>query len=350
MKYMFFTIVCSLSILASFCTKNDPGPVNNDTTPLFLNSNGVFVLNEGNFNAGNGSLSFYSYDSSKLYNNVFFNVNGRPLGDVPYTMIISGDKAYIVVNNSGKVEVVDKNTISSVKTISGLTSPRYVLLITNDKAYISSLYSDKITILNLQADTVSGYIDIRRTSETMLLKGDKAYVSCWASGNEIMIINTKTDQVIDSIEVGQEPESMVLDKMNRLWVLCSGGYTGQSNPELIAVNTLTDEIEKRVAFPGGDSYPSSLQINKTGDTIYYLDKSVWSMNIASSSLPDKPFLPASGRLYYKLAVDKAKGEILVTNVIDYQQKGYLLRVNSTGTLIDSSRADIIPGSLCFKYN
>lgn len=348
MKYLFPAIVCSVGILVCFCTKNDPGPVNDDTTGQFLKSKGFFVLNEGNFNSGNGSLSFYSYDSSKLYNNVFFNVNSRPLGDVPFTMIISGEKAYIVVNNSGKIEVVDKKTISSLKTITSLISPRYILPVNSNKAYISSLYSDKVTILDLESDTVSGYIDIRRTSEAMLLKGDKAYVSCWSSGNEIMIINTITDEVIDSVEVGQEPESLVLDKTGRIWVLCSGGYTGESNAELIAINTTTDEVEKRIAFPSDGSYPSSLQINKTGDTLYYINRSVWSMNIASSSLPDQPLLNASGRLFYKLGIDMTKGEILVTNVVDYQQKGYLLRLSARGSLIDSSKTDIIPGSVCFK--
>ena len=28
---------------------------------------GVFIVNEGNFRGGNGSLSFYSYDSLKIY-------------------------------------------------------------------------------------------------------------------------------------------------------------------------------------------------------------------------------------------------------------------------------------------
>jgi len=348
MKYLFFILCCSLAIIICSCTKNDPGPVNRDTTGIFLKSNGIFVLNEGNFNSGNGSLSFYSCDSSKLYNNVFSNVNSRPLGDVPYTMTISGNKAYIVVNNSGKIEVVDKNTLNSLRTISDLTSPRYILLIDGTKAYVSSLYSGKVTILDLKADTVAGYIDIRRSSETMLLKGEKAYIACWASGKDIMVINTKTDKVIDSIEVGQEPESIVLDKTGRLWVICSGGYTGQYHAELISINTATDEIDKRFVFPSTDSYPTSLQINKTADTIYYIDKSVWRMNIEASALPDQPFLPASGRSYYRLGVDLLDREILVTNVMDYKEKGYLLRFNAKGSLIDSSKADIIPGSMCFK--
>jgi len=350
MKQFFFILFCSVSILVCSCTKNDSGPVINDTTRLYLNGKGVFVLNEGNFSAGNGSLSFYSYDSSKLYNNVFYNVNSRPLGDVPNSMIISGNRAYIVVNNSGKIEVVDKNTICSLKTISGLVSPRNILLINTDKAYVSSLYSGKVTILNLQTDSISGYIDIRRSSEAMLLKGEKAYISCWSSGKEIMIINTKTDKVIDSVEVGNEPESMVLDKTNRLWVLCSGDYMGQFDRELVAINTTTYEIDKRLVFSSKNYSPSSLQINKTGDTIYYIDRDIWRMDISSSSLPVQSLIPASGRLYYKMGVDPVRGEIFVTNAVDYQQRGYVLRFMANGSLIDSSRADIIPGSFCFKQN
>jgi hypothetical protein len=165
-----------------------------------------------------------------------------------------------------------------------------------------------------------------------------------------MIINTKTDKVIDSVEVGHEPESMVLDKNNKLWVLCSGGYSGQYNAELIAINTTTDEVDKRLVFPSKTSYPSSVQLNKTGDTLYYIDGAIWRMDIASSLLPVKPFFPASGRLYYKMGIDPVKEEIFITNAIDYQQKGYVLRLKTNGSLIDSSKADIIPGSLCFKLN
>jgi len=44
---------------------------------------GVYILNEGNFMGGNGALSFYSYDSLKIYNDIFTKANARPLGDIP---------------------------------------------------------------------------------------------------------------------------------------------------------------------------------------------------------------------------------------------------------------------------
>jgi len=142
-----------------------------------IKGDGVFIINEGNYLAGNGALSFYSYSTGKIFNNIFTLANGRPLGDVPNSMVISGNNGYIVVNNSGRIEVVEKNTLLSIKTINDLVSPRNILPVSGTKAYVSSLYSNSITIIDLLANSVSGKIDIRRSSEAMVLAGDKAYVS-----------------------------------------------------------------------------------------------------------------------------------------------------------------------------
>ena len=50
-----------------------------------------------------------------------------------------------------------------------------------------------------------------------------------------------TDEVIDSIEVGIEPESMVIDKNNMLWVLCNGGWMRENFAELDGINTATND-------------------------------------------------------------------------------------------------------------
>ena len=93
----------TLLLIVSSCTKEPPV----QTTHYSLGG-GVFVVNEGNYLAGNGSISFYSYDSTKIYNDLFYKANGRPLGDVPNAMAVKGDKAYIIVNNSGKIEISDQ--------------------------------------------------------------------------------------------------------------------------------------------------------------------------------------------------------------------------------------------------
>ena len=347
MKSIKYLLLFSTAIFFFSCNKAG-SDFDINSVEANLTGDGVFLINEGNFMAGNGSLSFYSYSSGKLFNDIFLFANGRPLGDVPNSMIISGNKGYIVVNNSGRIEVIDKHTMLSLKTIEGLVSPRNILLINSEKAYVSSLFSNSLTIINTLTNSVSGFIKLKRSSEAMVLLGEKAYVSSWYSGKDILVLNTNTDKIIDSIEVAPEPESMVLDKFNRLWILCSGGYTGESLAELIVVNTATDEIEKQFVFPSKLVYPSCLQINRTKDTVYYVENGLWRMSIQSSGLPEKPFSSSNGRLIYKLGVDPRNGRIFYTDPLDYQQNGYLLQLNPDGRPIDSCRAEIIPGSFCFK--
>jgi DNA-binding beta-propeller fold protein YncE len=336
--------IVMLFLMVVSCTK-----IPNLQNLNFSFGGGVFIVNEGNFRAGNGSLSFYSYDSSKIYNDLFYSVNGRPLGDVPNSMVIKGDKAYIVVNNSGKIEVIDQSTLESKATISGLISPRNMAAINDNKAYVSSLYSDSVTIINLSDNSISGYINLRRSSEAIIIVANKAYISNWTGGKEIMVVNTVNDQVVDSIEVGTEPESMVIDRNAKLWVLCNGGWTRQNYAELDVINIGTDYVEKKYVFSTKEASPSCLKIDGIGQTIYYLDNGVRQMDISSTELPPTPLLvPKSGEYFYKIGINPVNNDILVTDAVDFMQQGYVLLYASNGTFISKLMAGIIPGSMCFK--
>jgi DNA-binding beta-propeller fold protein YncE len=343
MKNLF--LFASVLFLFLSCTKD------NDAPGTLLNGNGVFIINEGNFMGGNGSLSFYSYDSAKIYNDIFLNINDRPLGDVPNSMAISGERIYVVVNNSGKIEIADRNTLESVKTITGLAAPRQISIISNSKAYVSSMYSDSVAVIDLSDNSVSGYINIRRTSEAIAVLKNRAYIANRIGGREIMVINTDNDKVIDSIEVAVEPESIVIDKNKTLWVLCNGGWMRENYAELIAVNTSTNDVERKLVFPSKLSSPSGLRIDGEGSTLYYLESGVRKIKTDAVSVPSSAaFIPETGHYFYQLAVNPVNGDILATDAVDYQQKGHLLIFSNAGILKTDERTDIIPGMMLFSLN
>jgi YVTN family beta-propeller protein len=346
-KFLFLSF---LGILIISCTKNHDKP-----TGSFLSGSGVFIINEGKFVGGTGSLSFYSYDSVKIYNDLFQTINGWPLGNVPNSMKMKNDNAFIVVNNSNKIEVINKNTLESIKTINGLISPRNISFVNNSKAYVTSLYSDSVIIINLVDNTISGYINLRRFSEAIVTSGDKTFITNWVgpnymSGKEVMVVNNSTNQVIDSIEVGLEPESIVIDKNNMVWVLCNGGYLRNYFAELIGINSSTNNVEKRLVFSTKQESPTCLQIDGAGETLYFLDSGVRQMKITDSELPSSAFITESGHFFYKLGINPVNSDIFVTDAVDYQQKGYVLYYKKDGTFVSSQIADIIPGSMCFKMN
>lgn len=334
-------------ILLSSCIK-ETDPVITGLERAWLTGNGVFIINEGNFRSGNGSISFFSYDSMKIYNKVFRAANERPLGDVPYSMGFTGNKAYILVNNSDKIEVVGTNTMKSVATLGKVVSPRYISFVTSQKAYVTSLYSDSLRIIDLQSETAVGFVPVKNTTESIVTVSAKAYVANWSGGSKIFTIDIHTDEVTDSLEVGVEPESMVVDRNKTLWVLCNGGWKREHYAELVAINTETNEIIRRFNFPLITDSPTCLQIDGTGQYLYYLHGGVRKMDIHAQSLPASTFIPQAGYSFYRMGVNPYNGEIFVTDARDYVNRGIVLRYSPEGTLLSSLDADVIPGNLFFK--
>ncbi|MEJ6749487.1 MAG: YncE family protein, partial [Flavobacteriales bacterium] len=111
-----------------------------DTNDVFISEgnyeNGYFVTNEGNFDSGNGSISFVSNEGN-VEDDVFASVNSVPLGDVVQSMTIIGENAYIIVNGSAKIEVASLDSMINLATITGLTSPRYIASVSENKAYVT---------------------------------------------------------------------------------------------------------------------------------------------------------------------------------------------------------------------
>ena len=107
------SITFLLFVFLLFSCKTDE---EKEITPV-SNESGVdvIVLNEGNFGSGNASINWYNSSENKIYQHIFKSNNqGRPIGDVVQSMQIIGDKGYIVVNNSQKIEVVNLSDFKSI--------------------------------------------------------------------------------------------------------------------------------------------------------------------------------------------------------------------------------------------
>ncbi|MCX6231930.1 MAG: YncE family protein [Bacteroidetes bacterium] len=343
-----------LCVLLLFsCSKDKEfGEVNTENTD-YIYGKGVFIVNEGNYTNGNGSVSFYNFYTHKIYNGIFETVNKRPLGDVPVSMEIINGLIYITVNNSAKLEVVSPDDFKSVKTITGMTSPRFILHISNKKAYISDLRSNYISVLNLETNTISKKIWCGKSTDRMLKYNNRVFVCNWseyyiqAPNNTIQVIDCDNDILIDSVKVGKEPNSMVIDNQNHLWVLSSGGYNNEEIPELNCINVNTLQIEKKILFASKYLSPSSLSINQNRDSLWYINTHIYAMSILDNQLPALPLIIKKTRNFYSMDVNPQQKELIISDAIDYNQNGYVYRFSMNGNVIDSLRAGIIPGYFCF---
>ena len=320
-------------------------------------SSGLFITNEGNFQYGNASLSFYDPATRTIENEVFYRANGMKLGDVAQSMIVHNGVGWVVVNNSHVVFAIDLNTFCEVGRITNLTSPRYMHFVSDEKAYITQIWDNRITVVNPRTYQITGYIDCPEmtmetgSTEQMVQWGDYVYVNCWSYQNRILKIDTRTDTVVDELEVGIQPTSLVLDRNGKIWTITDGGYEGSpygyEAPSLYRIDAETFRVEREFPFVLGDD-PSEVQINGAGDRIYWLNDDVWEMDVEAERLPVRPFLEQRETIYYGLTIDPRSGEVYVADAIDYQQQGMIYRYSPAGELIDEFYVGIIPGAFCWK--
>ncbi len=320
--------------------------------PMSLSSGGLYVINEGNFMYGNATLSHYDTLKHEVQNDLFYRVNGLPLGDVAESMTIQNSLGFIVVNNSGKIYIVDTKSGKYKGKISGLTSPRYIHFVNNQKAYVSDLYAGKITIVNPVTLLVTGSIacPLHRSTEEMVQFGNLLFVTCWSADKAVLVIDVTKDQIIAEIVTGDQPCGIVMDKFNKIWVLSQSnpGNSTKSLAFLQRIDPLSFTIEKNFQFEVG-AKPVKLSMDGMGENLFYLiGNNVVKMAVLADSLPDKPLLTIKSKMLYGLGIDPENGNIYVSDALDYQQSGWIYRFSGTGILIDSFKAGIIPGRFCFQ--
>ncbi len=317
-----------------------------------LAAGGVFVVNEGNFMYGNATLTFYDTLRKEVQNDLFYRVNSLPLGDVAQSMSIWKSSGYIVVNNSGKIYVIDTATGKYTGKITGLTSPRYMHFVNNEKAYISDLYAGKITIVNPLTNAVSGVIPCpsHPSTEEMVQTGYKLFVTCWSGDKSVLVIDLNTDQVKTEIPTGDQPCGIVKDSFGKIWVLCqaSTGSQSKSSPLLQRIDPDTEKVDMSLVFTAG-AKPVKLTIDGNGENLWYLSgNEVFKMSVLAQTLPDKPILSLNAKLLYGLGIDPSNGDIYVSDALDYQQSGWISRFDKSGVQKDRFKSGIIPGRFCFK--
>ena len=322
----------------------------------FYVGRGLFIVNEGNFGYGYASLSYYNPEMKYIENEVFNRANAQKLGDVAQSMTIHDGIGWIVVNNSGVIFAVDPDTFKEVGRITGLTSPRYIHFLSDEKAYVTQLWDPRIFIVNPKTYEITGHIetdmDFRSGStEQMVQWGRYVFTNCWSYQKRILKIDTATDEVVGELEVGLQPTSLVLDREGKMWTITDGGYKGSAfgyeAPALYRIDAESFAIEKKFEFTLGD-HPSEVQIDGSGDEIYWINGSVWRMDVTAGELPQQPFLEYRGTIYYGLTVDPENGDVYVADAIDHQQNGVVMRYSTAGELIDTFEVGIVPGAFCWK--
>lgn len=231
-KYIlsFVMMVMGGSLLTSCLSDSDGNNNQPITIPV---TSGLYVVNNGQWNKNNGSLTYFDYSTKSAQQLL----GPGELGDTPNDAYTKGDTIFIVVNTDNMIVAYNKKTNSVIDRISttdemGETEgagPRHIIG-----------YGD-----NIFFTTYSGYV---------------------------ARLDTKTLTVTDQTKVGSAPEGLTLGGTASAQVLyvCNSDYGNgggsiskiplASNGNLGKAETITDE---KIMNPQ--------DIVAVGDALYYID-------------------------------------------------------------------------------
>ncbi|REE24524.1 hypothetical protein DFQ09_104296 [Winogradskyella pacifica] len=348
-------IIATLSITS--CTSDDRDDPITAQPPSGNYTDGIFILNEGGFGYSNASISFFG-ETGDVYNSIYTEVNGVNLGDTAQSMGFNGDNAYLVVNNSSTIEIVNRYTFEYIATVSDMiVNPRYIEF-SNNKGYITNwgdpndVNDDFVAVLNLDTNLIEATIPVAEGPEKILSNNDKLYITHkggYGYGNTVSVIDVASQSLANTISVADVPDGMVIDN-GYLYVICSGkaSWTGDETLAKLFKINLSDINDITTLNFSTEQHPSHLEF-ENGTLYYTMDNAVYSLDSNGFQLPETPsFSTAADGVEILYGFEVHEGAIYIADAKDYVSNGEAFIYNLNGDLQNQFSVQIIPNAFYFN--
>ncbi|EJX02256.1 lipoprotein [gut metagenome] len=333
---------------------------------------GMFLLNEGNMGSNKASLDYFDYATGVYQRNIYAERNPevvKELGDVGNDLEVYGDKLFAVINCSHYVEVMN---VYNGKHIAGINieNCRHIVF-HDDKAYVSSFAGPvkvdptarpgKIVEIDLQTLKITREVEVGYQPEEMVIADDRLYVA--NSGGYMLptydctvsVVDLSSLKVVHTIEVDPNPRGMAIDRQGLIYVSTQGDNEDQ-NRNIFVIDSRTNQVTGKLGRGAnemclcGDSLyvlDASFQQNgeekrKPSFAIYDVVKRQWvSQNFIADGMEQKLQTP------YGLAVNPDTREIFLSDATNYVTPGYLYCFTKEGRLQWKVVTGDIPAHMAF---
>ena len=342
---------------------------------------GMYLLNEGNMGSNKSTLDYLDLSDTVVhyYRNIYSERNPSTvmsLGDVGNDCQIYGQRLWMVINCSNKVEVARADDAVRIGKVD-IPNCRYVTF-KDQYAYVSSyvgtVYASsdsplgsvyKVDTLSLQkVDSCSvGY-----QPEEMAIIGNSLYVAnsggyqgMTGQGYEstVSVIDLASMQEVDKVEVAPNLHHLKTDRYNQLWVTARGNYMDETSsiwwlePDTNGNMKVGGHIDQPVSdlCIVGDSlyfYGSQWSEVSMTNTITYGIINVKTHQVVSTSLSDAPEI-SKIRMPYGIIVNPIHRDFYLMDAKNYVSSGELLHFLPDGTFDWKVKTGDIPAHAAFLF-
>ncbi len=352
-------MIAAIAVFFASCSDDDNQQIIDDL-PLGAYDNGVLILNEGNFGQDNSTISFLSNDLADFQVSAFSTVNPtKILGNTAQDIGFYDDYAFVVVNASNKIEIVNRYTLEYVATVdTGLDNPRYIAF-ANGKGYVTNwgdasvTTDDYVAILNVSNYTISGTIPVVEGPERIIENNGKLYVAHkggYGYGNTVSVISSTSNSVTNSIALGADVPNSLQIENGSLYVMCGGKPDWTMDETLgkfVKINLSSETVTSSIDFATGN-HPSNLVID--GSDVYYtVDLGIFKMNLTATSLPSTELFSTNSQgVYGVYSFAVANDKIFVGDALDYSANGKVYIYSKTGNLEKELTVGVTPTGFYFN--
>ncbi len=329
-------VLAATLLLTVSCRTDDP--IVEPELPKGAYENGIIMSNEGNYGTPTATVSYVSNDLATVENNIYSSNNANAaLGDVLQTIGFNGDYAYLVLNNSNKIEVVNRYTFKKVATVSDQVSqPRYIAFANNNYYVTNSSGSSKfVTVYRSDNNAFVKKLDLTSTGERIVEAGGKIFVqnASFGTGKKLTIINPASNIVEAEVNVPNGNIQKTISDGGNVYTIASTS-TDSYIYKLSPTGTITSTITLT-----GIANAKNLEVDAS-KFFFSSGVKVYSMDMSTTTAPTNPIITTTDDSWSamygfsvidgKIYISNANGFTADSTVEIYSTSGTLLKTITTG--------------------
>lgn len=283
---------------------------------------------------------------------------GSDISSYPNQIIVRDTLAYILCSGTNEIQIINIKTETTVGWIDlpGGSNPFNMAFLDDQYLYVTLLLDNSLAKVDVIARQVTKVTSIGQSPEGILLFDNKAFVAITAfdfgsytyGQGLVAVYDVTTDQIVDEIEVGKNPQYLDFDQRGMIHVSCTGDY-GAFPGKAYIINPHDYSVVDSLALGG---QPGRIAVSRTGsDNEVFIAAGGWSSEGQVFS-----YNATTGEIHHSSTnpIDVTLG---ATGVTAFQDSTIFVvcfadkvdRINMTGQRINSYSVGDSPIDIDFNY-